>query len=355
VSTCALVSFRLGGTDGVSIEAAKWAGALSQLGFQVTTVAGSGQADHLLPGLALDASAPPTIPDLTAALDADLVIVENICSLPLNLAASEAIATVLTGRPAVLHHHDLSWQRPHLSHLGPPPTDPRWAHVTINQVSTQQLAQHGIKATTIYNTFDPDPPPGNRDLMRADLDIDPGMRLVLQPTRALERKNIPEGIALATALHGTYWLLGPAEDGYGPALANVVRDASCPIRLGVPRRRGTPTAAYTIDDAYAACDVVTLPSSWEGFGNPTVESATHDRPLAVGHYPVAKELERFGFRWFASDQPAALHRWFDGSDRDLIRHNHDVARQHFNVHHLSNRLSPVLEEVITLPRRNGSS
>src|SRR5271165_7558460 len=53
--TVAVVSYRLGGEDGVSIEAAKWAWAFRQLGFDVTTVAGSGDADLVLSGLAADA------------------------------------------------------------------------------------------------------------------------------------------------------------------------------------------------------------------------------------------------------------------------------------------------------------
>ena len=58
--TVAIVSFRLGGSDGVSVEAAKWAGAFGSLGLAVVTVAGSGPADHLLPGLAIGAPSPPT-------------------------------------------------------------------------------------------------------------------------------------------------------------------------------------------------------------------------------------------------------------------------------------------------------
>ena len=49
----AIVSFRLGGTDGVSIEAGKWAWALGRLGFEVVTVAGSGPVDRLVPGLSM--------------------------------------------------------------------------------------------------------------------------------------------------------------------------------------------------------------------------------------------------------------------------------------------------------------
>ena len=41
----AIISFRLGGSDGVSIEAAKCASAQTQLGFDVYTVAGGGGAD----------------------------------------------------------------------------------------------------------------------------------------------------------------------------------------------------------------------------------------------------------------------------------------------------------------------
>ena len=63
----AVVSYRLGFPDGVSVEAAKWIGALRALGYDVSTLAGEGVADRILPGLAIDASPrtappPPTSP-----------------------------------------------------------------------------------------------------------------------------------------------------------------------------------------------------------------------------------------------------------------------------------------------------
>jgi len=352
VPTAALVSFRLGGSDGVSIEAEKWAGALGRLGWHVITVAGSGPVDTRLDGLAMDATAPPSRRELIDALDpADLVVVENLCSLPLNPRAAALVASVCAGRPTVLHHHDLPWQRPHLAHLPPPPDDPLWAHVTINELSRHELAEHGILATTIYNSFDPDPVTADGGGVRRALGIPLGTRLLLQPTRALARKNVAGGLALAAAVGGTYWLLGPAEDGYGPELDRLVAGARCPVLLGggtgagagSDAGAGSGAGAPTIADAYAACDAVLLPSTWEGFGNPSVESATYRRPLALGPYPVAAELSAFGFRWFDSADPVRLGAWLDDPDSELLDHNQRVAREHFNLADLPARLAAVIE------------
>jgi glycosyltransferase involved in cell wall biosynthesis len=243
----------------------------------------------------------------------------------------------------VLHHHDLPWQRPHLAHLPPPPDDPSWAHVTINELSRRELALRGISATTIYNSFDPDPVPADGVGVRQALGIPRHARLLLQPTRALARKNVAGGLALATAVGGTYWLLGPAEDGYGPELDRLVAGARCPVLLGAGAGAGAGKVPLPIADAYAACDVVLLPSTWEGFGNPSVESATYRRPLAIGPYPVAAELAAFGFRWFDSAEPAPLAAWLDDPDTELLDQNQRIAREHFNLADLPGRLAAVIE------------
>ncbi len=342
MSRIALVSFRLGGTDGVSIEAAKWVAALRRLGHHVTTVAGAGVADRLVRGLAADATSAPNRARLHEALgDCDVVIVENLASLPLNVAARDVLYDVLEGRDAIFHHHDLAWQRAHLAHLEGPRDAPRWRHVTINELSRHELLARGITATTMYNSFDCDPPPGRRAFARDKLGVGPE-RLVAMPTRAIARKNVGGALELCARLGATLWLMGPAEDGYDDELSALLRDARVEVRRMVP-------AGVTMDDAYAGADLVVMPSTWEGFGNPVLESVTHRRALALHPYPVAREIIDFGFEFFDLDDVAGIEAFLRAPDDDLLASNLDVARRHFNLADLPARLSRLLDGPLAGP------
>jgi mannosylglucosylglycerate synthase len=332
-----IVSFRLGGPDGVSVVADHWGEAFRRLGLAVRTVAGAGRADRLVPGLAMDATGGPDLPDRLAEALAgvDLVVVENVCSLPRNPAAAAALAGLLAGRPAILHHHDLPWQREEFAGLaGWPPDDPAWAHVTINERSRRELADRGIAATCVYGGF-PAPGPGRGELARERLGVPAGRWLLLQPTRAIPRKNVPAGLAMAEALGADYWLTGPVEDGYGPELERLLAATTCRAHRRIP-------PGLTMDDAYAACDAVVFPSTWEGFGAPLVEASLHRRPLAVGDYPVAAELAAFGFQWFPADDPTPLKAFLDHPDPALLDANHDIARHHFSLDALTSQLTTLL-------------
>ena len=334
--TVAFVSFRLGLTDGVSVVAQSWMRHFADLGFAVRTVAGEGPVDVAIPELALAATGAPQPSVLEAALDGtDLVVVENALTIPLRVEASLMLAEVLAGRPAVLHHHDPPWQRPHLAHVTDlPPRDPAWEHVVINHMTRAEFAARGIAATTIHNGFDVDPDAGNREATRRALGVEQARILALHPVRAIPRKRVDVALAVCERIGATYWLVGEPEDGFGPELERLLDATTAEVRRD---------PASDMADAYAACDLVLFPSSWEGFGNPPVEAAIRRRPAVVGDYPVATELRRYGFRWFRPGiDEAVLTAFLARPDEALLDHNQAVARRHFSQSVVAERLQRLL-------------
>jgi len=350
------VSYRLGGADGVGVEAGKWEWALRELGFTTRRVAGeldgpSRPDDTWLAFLAIDpvAGARPDPAALAAALaGADLVVVENLCSLPLNLEAATATREVLLehdGR-VCFHHHDFAWERPHLAHLdGFPPDRPHSLHVTISTHARDDLAARGIRAHAIPNSFDFDGFDGDRPATRAALAVGDDDVLLVQPTRAIPRKNTEGGLRFAADVaermpdrRVSYWITGPAEDGYEDALAGLVETSPVPVHVG-----RAPRAA----DAYAAADLVVFPSTWEGFGNPVVESVAARRMIAVADYPVLREI-RAGLDLRSIDDPDGAVEWLagDSATRDpVLEANRATARDHFAIEHLPDRIRSVFTAV----------
>jgi glycosyltransferase involved in cell wall biosynthesis len=344
MTTAAIVSFRLGGTDGVSVVAESWAHALRGFGFEVITVAGDGPVDRTVAGLALGASEPPSTGELEAALaDAELVVVENLLTIPMNLPASRVVAGVLAGRPAVLHHHDPPWQRPHYAHITElPPHDAAWRHVTINDLTRHQLSERNIDATTIYNAFDRDRPIHDRAQVRASLGVDDDELLFVHPVRAIARKGIDRALAICETMGATYWLTGPVEDGYDDELRSLLAGASCRVIEG--------TRPY--GDLYGAADAVLFPSTWEGFGNPPVEASLHGLPVVVGDYPVADELRALGFEWLRVGELDVLAGRLAEpavTRADRAARHRAIVEQHLSREIMSNHLRALLDEAGWLP------
>jgi mannosylglucosylglycerate synthase len=335
VSRLVVVSYRLGTTDGVSIEAAKWIAAFRSLGHDVATCAGEGAADAVLPELAMHATSPLRPDGLARVLDgADVVVVENVVSLPFNVAAREALYELLTDRFAIFHHHDLAWQRPQWLDESAPRDRVTWRHVTINDLSRDELGARGVSAVTIRNHFDCDPPRGRRGFAREELSVG-DVRLCVFPSRAIPRKNVEGALSLATSLDAVLWTVGGADDGYDGGLKELMEAAPIRVIQGLPE-------GLDIHDAYAASDLVVVPSTWEGFGNPVLESVTHRRPLAVYPYPVLEEIRSFGFDFFDLDDLAGIEGFLSEPDKGLFDRNLAVARNNFDLADLPGRLSSLL-------------
>jgi glycosyltransferase involved in cell wall biosynthesis len=75
--------------------------------------------------------------------------------------------------------------------------------------------------------------------------------------------------------------------------------------------------AASVWDAYAACDVIVFPSTWEGFGNPAIESVAARRPCAAFPYPVLAEILSTGVRLFSTEYVEQVVKFL--ADTDLAR------------------------------------
>jgi glycosyltransferase involved in cell wall biosynthesis len=251
------VSFRLAGTDGVSLETAKLAQIFHRLGHEIFYFAGELDPESVQKGLfsvpiagrMLVEAAHFTHPEvqwithhafgteqaatefearlqrlageLADSLRAfvennalDLIIPQNVLALPMNLALSMAVKQVILerGLPAIAHHHDFYWERSRydLNCVGGflqdtfPPNLPNMRHLVINVLAQRVLAERGIQSRVLPNILDfAVEPPGPDDFnatLRADFGVRDGDLLFLQPTRVIRRKGIELSIELVRRL-----------------------------------------------------------------------------------------------------------------------------------------------------------
>ena len=349
------VSMRFAGTDGVSLETAKWASVLAALGHECFYFAGASdrpaarsyvvaEAHFAHPEvLALteqlfgaEVRAPATsagVARLTAHLkshlqrfrerfDVDLLVVENALSLPMHVPLALALTEMIaeTGLATIAHHHDFAWERQRFARSAAgdylraafPPALPSIRHVVINSVAAQQLALRvGVGATLIPNVMDfahpPAPPDGYADDLRAALEIDPDAALILQPTRIVPRKRIEHAIELVGRWDDPAVLVISHQAGdEGMAYADYLREHArrwgVRVIFGADRiahhRARTPSGEkiYGLADVYHQADLVTYPSAIEGFGNALLEAVYYRRPVVVNRYEIFQaDIEPRGF------------------------------------------------------------
>jgi glycosyltransferase involved in cell wall biosynthesis len=355
------VSTRLAGTDGVSLEARKWADMLSSLGHRCFCFAGEvdwpPERSHVVPEAhfkhpevralseslfghrvrssetsqavqALKEHLKSHLYRFADSFAPDLLVVENALAIPMNvplgLALTEFIAETET--PTIGHHHDFAWERTRfwpnaaLDYLRSafPPNLPSVRHVVINSIAAEQLAfRTGAGSTLIPNVMDFESPPADSDDYAADLrsalDIARDEWLILQPTRIVPRKGIERAIEMVRRLNSPATLVishasgdeGTAYEAYLQNYANMmgVRVLFAPDTFG-QHRRETPDGhkIYALGDVYQVADLVTYPSDLEGFGNAFLEAVYHRRPIVVNRYEVFRtDIQPRGFEVIAFD------------------------------------------------------
>jgi len=351
------VSTRFHGTDGVTLEARKWAGILQGMGHSCFWMAGlldaPPEVSHEAPlaffnhpevaavqsrlfGVTTRSRATTdAIQRLKEQLKDELyrfiekyrievLVPENILAIPMHIALGLAMTEVKaeTGLPMIAHHHDFTWERERFVvnavndylRAAFPGAMPQVEHVVINSMAQKELARRcGLGSTIIPNVLEFEtPPPGlddyNRDLRReiglADRDW-----LILQPTRVVARKGIEHAIDLVRRLkdpRAKLVISHPAGDEGGAYLSMLkdrISDAGIDVRfiadrVGERRGRGPDgKKIYTLYDVYPHADLVTYPSHYEGFGNAFLEAIYFGKPVVVNTYAVyARDIDPLGFK-----------------------------------------------------------
>lgn len=351
------VSTRFAGTDGVSLEAVKWAKVLEEQGFACYWYAG--RLDHPDPvsacvpeayfnhpenawiqeriwgKTARDTLVTQRIHALAGYLkqtlyafikrfEIELLIFENVQAIPMHLPLGLAIAELLaeTHIPSIGHHHDFYWERTRFSvnavndylDMAFPPRDQDLQHVVINQASQEELARRkAVSSVLIPNVFDFENPAPQPDAytadVRAELGLSPEDVLILQPTRVIPRKGIGHAINLVQMLGDPkYKLVVSHETGdegtdYRDMLAGFARRAGVDMRFVTTRvtevrqTNAEGKKTYTLWDLYPYADFVTYPSIYEGFGNAFLEAIYFRKPILVNRYGnFARDIEPKGFQ-----------------------------------------------------------
>ena len=240
--TVLICHYRIGRTDGVSLEIDKRADILRELGWKVYLLAGTGSdgADFVIPELDFDReevrkitnnsfgshadypdeeSLIDDIRDLAAAIHAELkeiitslkpdrILIHNIFSHGRHIASALAFYTLLeeTGIHALATHHDFYWERddfksPSCAGISAfldkyvPPQLPGLQHAVISSRAALLLKERtGIEAEIIPDSLDFSMPLWVKDNFNKDFlesfDLNGEDIFILQATRIVKRKGI---------------------------------------------------------------------------------------------------------------------------------------------------------------------
>ena len=260
-----IVSGKLGGVDGVSLEVDKWIGVLQRLGHEVFTIAGSytqpvesvpTEHQFELPDIRFTSDfqhdvelqvfphmwrRPPhpssqelrqiveqivtrgrklgeTLHDIVKQHEIDVLIGQNTNAMPMTILGGVAMYYVSTVQrvATIFHHHDFWWERSRFSNSRietllnriMPPVDLGLEHVVISSYAAHILASlKRVQPHIIPNCEDFEHPVVSDDYnrhFREDMGFSNDDILVVQPTRIVPRKRIEDSVLLVARLGERY-------------------------------------------------------------------------------------------------------------------------------------------------------
>jgi glycosyltransferase involved in cell wall biosynthesis len=402
----------LNGTDGVSLEVEKWTRVLRRMRHDVFFCAGElggyAAGGALIPQLHFnhqsivllsqrafaetpDRDTEELIDEIYESADdirrplrhfiranhLDVIVVQNALTIPMNLPLGVCLTGLIAelGINTIAHHHDFFWERQryqtnnilNLLDTSFPAKLPTIQHVTINTIAQERLkVRRGIDSIVIPNVHDfATPPPGidgyNRDF-RETLGLGPDDLFILQPTRVIQRKGIEFALELVhrlDLLKAHLFITHRAHDeglAYWHWLKREAAVMRVDLRLidhiiGTGRARIEGHKIYSLWDAYPHANLITYPSTYEGFGNALLEAVYFRRLVVVNRYPVYNaDIEPLGFEFIELDgfvDESAVNKTRELlHDPDQVKamaeKNYAIAQEHFSLEVLERKLKELL-------------
>ena len=413
-SRIGFVSTRLAGTDGVSLETEKWAQILNELGHECFYFAGESDRHEAHTIVAPEAHfRHPDISKINndlfddqrrssattglvhsirfhlkqhlyqfiATFDINLLVIENALSIPMNIPLGLAITELIaeTKLPTIAHHHDFSWERSRYSvssgddylRAAFPPTLPSIHHVVINSFGARQLAlRTGARSTLIPNVMDfanePSPIDNFALQLRDKLGLIPGEALILQPTRIVPRKRIELALELTHRLEQDATLVITHQSGdEGSTYEKRLREYADLLGVSVifgaeiinheRNKLENGRQVFSLKDAYQQADLITYPSTIEGFGNAFLETIYYRRPIVISTYEIFKtDILPKGFRVVDFDDfieqetvDTASAILSDPSiGEEMAEHNYKLGQRYYSFETLEANLSFILNQIL---------
>jgi len=431
------VSTRFAGTDGVSLETAKWADVFEGVGFSCYYFAGEldrspessffvEEAHFQHPEIKdvfsncfgtrvrgrfitqkiydLKRKLKDRLYEFIDKFEINLLVPENALTIPLNIPLGIALTEIIseTGMPAIAHHHDFFWERQHFMtsaaweylNMAFPPHLPTIEHVVINSSADNQLSlRTGISSTIIPNVMDfENPPPMTAGFQSCGLDLENNTpvvddyasdvrqalgvaddeMLILQPTRVVKRKGIEHAIELVHRLKSlgvkAKLIISHASGDEGYDYERRVREYSKLMKVDtyfvsniINEQRGLTKNSrkiYTLEDVYPHADLVTYPSTFEGFGNAFLEAIYFCRPIVINTYSIyTMDIKPKGFSVIEIDgyvSDAAVRRakkvLTDPEYRNkMVKHNYETAQKYFSYSILRKKLKNLISDCTGCP------
>ena len=202
--------------------------------------------------------------------------------------------------------------------------------------------------------------------MRQTLGISSNEFLLLQPTRIVPRKRIELAIDLASRLELPCTLvISHAAGDEGTSYETYLKKHADLIHVRVlfmadlfDLQRGRSAAGdkiYSLGDIYQHADLVTYPSTIEGFGNAFLETLYFKKPIVMSTYEIFRiDIEPKGFKAvtfgdYITDETVEQVEGLLG-DKEMVREmceiNYELARRFFSYNVLESRLAVLLNECL---------